>query len=149
MNIGKALTLTIVVLILIQFVPQPSHENPPVTGTPEWDTPRTEELFTRTCANCHSNETIWPWYSKIAPLSWIMNLDVNIGRKKFNVSEWGRHGKNNGDEAAGKLRSGSMPPWFYLPAHPEAKLTDAEKAELVNGLVATFGDEEAEHEQAH
>lgn len=147
MNIGKIVTLAIVVLILIQFVPMPSHQNPPVTGTPQWDSPRTEALFKRACANCHSNETVWPWYSSIAPLSWIINLDVKVGRSKFNVSEWGRPGKNDGDEAAGELRKGKMPPWFYMPAHPEAKLTAAEKDELVKGLAATFGDEDAKKEQ--
>jgi hypothetical protein len=147
MKIGKVLTVVLVVLILIQLIPGPSHQNPPVTGTPKWDSPRTEELFKRTCANCHSNETVWPWYSTIAPLSWIINLDINVGRSKFNVSEWGRPGKNDGDEAAGELRKGKMPPWFYMPAHPEAKLTAAEKDELVKGLVATFGDEEAEKEK--
>ncbi|WP_167599221.1 heme-binding domain-containing protein [Chlorobaculum sp. 24CR] len=147
MKIGKALTVILVVLILIQLIPGPSHENPPVTGTPQWDSPRTAELFKRACANCHSNETVWPWYSTVAPLSWIINLDVSVGRSKLNVSEWGRTGKNDGDEAAGALRKGKMPPWFYMPAHPEAKLTAAEKDELVNGLVATFGDEEAEKEK--
>ncbi|HHE31642.1 MAG TPA: cytochrome C [Chlorobaculum parvum] len=148
MNIGKALTLAVIVLILIQFVPQPSHENPPITGTPEWDSPRAEELFKRTCANCHSNETVWPWYSNIAPLSWIINFDVKVGRSKFNVSEWGRPGKNEGDDAADELRKGHMPPWFYMPAHPEAKLTDTEKDELVKGLSATFGAEKPEkHEE--
>jgi mono/diheme cytochrome c family protein len=147
MKIGKVLAVVLVVLILIQLIPGPSHENPPVTGTPKWDSPRTEELFKRSCANCHSNETIWPWYSTVAPLSWIINLDVSVGRSKFNVSEWGRSGKNDGDEAAGELRNGKMPPWFYMPAHPEAKLTAAEKDELVKGLAATFGDEDAEKEK--
>jgi mono/diheme cytochrome c family protein len=147
MKIGKALILALVVLILIQFIPGPSHVNPPVTGTPKWDSPRTEELFKRSCANCHSNETVWPWYSTIAPLSWLIDLDVKVGRSKLNVSEWGRPGKNDGDESAGELRKGKMPPWFYMPAHPEAKLTAAEKDELVKGLAATFGDEDAKKEK--
>lgn len=147
MNIGKIVALAVVVLILIQFVPMPNHQNPQVTGTPQWDSPRTEALFKRACANCHSNETVWPWYSSIAPLSWIINLDVKVGRSKFNISEWGRPGKNDGDEAAGELRKDKMPPWFYMPAHPEAKLTAAEKDELVKGLAATFGDEDTKKEQ--
>lgn len=147
MKIGKVLTVVLVVLILIQLIPGPSHVNPPVTGTPQWDSPRTEELFKRTCANCHSNETTWPWYSTIAPLSWLIDLDVKVGRSKLNVSEWGRPGKNDGDEAAGELRHGKMPPWFYMPAHPEAKLTAAEKDELIKGLAATFGDEDAKKEK--
>ena len=144
MKIGKALGVILVVLALIQFLPGRDHVNPPVTGTPKWDTPRTAELFKKACNDCHSNETVWPWYSNVAPVSWLINLDVKVGRSKFNVSEWGRPGKNEGEEAAAEVRNGKMPPWFYLPAHPEAKLTDAEKGELVKGLAATFGDEEAE-----
>jgi len=149
MKIGKAVTVVLVVLVLIQLIPGQDHQNPPITGAPQWDSPRTEELFKRACSNCHSNETVWPWYSSIAPLSWIINLDVKIGRKKFNVSEWGRPGRNEGDEAAAETREGKMPPWFYLPAHPEAKLTTAEKDELVRGFVATFGDKDAEKKETH
>lgn len=147
MKIGKAFAAILVVLVLIQFLPGRDHQNPPVTGTPQWDSPRTAELFKRACNDCHSNETVWPWYSNVAPISWLIDYDVKEGRSKFNVSEWGRPGKNEGEEAAAETRNGKMPPWFYLPAHPEAKLTPAEKEELVKGLVATFGDEEAEKEQ--
>ena len=147
MKIGKALGVIVVVLVLIQFLPGRDHSNPPVTGTPKWDSPRTAELFKRACGNCHSNETVWPGYSNIAPISWLINLDVKVARAKFNVSEWGRQGKNDGDEAAAETRNGKMPPWFYMPTHPEAKLTPAEKDELVKGLAATFGDEEKEKEK--
>lgn len=148
MKIGKALVTLVVVLVLIQFIPfGKDHQNPPVTGTPQWDSPRTEELFNRACKDCHSNETVWPWYSNVAPVSWLLSLDVNIGRSKFNVSEWGREGRNDGDEAAEETRKGKMPPWFYLPAHPEAKLTPAEKDELVKGLAATFGEEKHEEKK--
>jgi hypothetical protein len=145
MKIGKALVGLGAVLVLIQLVPfGKDHKNPPVTGTPQWDSPRTEELFNRACKDCHSNETVWPWYSNVAPVSWLTGLDVKIGRAKFNVSEWGREGTNKGDEAAEETRNGKMPPWFYLPAHPEAKLTPDEKGELVKGLAATFGEEKKE-----
>ena len=148
MTIGKALVGTAAILVLIQLVPfGRDHKNPPVTGTPPWDSPRTKELFDRACRDCHSNETVWPWYSNVAPVSWLTALDVKIGRKKFNVSEWGRQEKNKGDEAAEETREGKMPPWFYLPAHPEAKLTPSEKDELVKGLVATFGEEKKKDEK--
>lgn len=149
MKIGKVLGAVVAVLVLIQLVPfGRDHKNPPVTGEPQWDSPRTKELFDRACLDCHSNETVWPWYSNVAPLSWLLQLDVNIGRSKFNVSEWGREGKNEGEEAAEETRDGKMPPWFYLPAHPEAKLTSAEKDELVKGLAATFGEEGKEKEES-
>lgn len=151
MKTGKALIVIVILLVLIQLIPfGRDHKNPPVTGTPQWDSPRTEKLFNRACKDCHSNQTIWPWYSSIAPVSWLTGIDVKIGRAKFNVSEWGREGKNKGDEAAEETRKGKMPPWFYLPAHPEAKLTTSEKDELVKGLVATFGEEKKEgKEEAH
>jgi len=130
------------VLVAVQFVPfGRDHQNPPVTGEPQWDSPATRELFFRGCRDCHSNETVWPWYSSVAPLSWLAALDVSIGRKKFNVSEWGRPGRNEGDEAAEELRDAKMPPWFYLPSHPEARFTPEEKEALVRGLEATFGTE--------
>lgn len=143
MNKGKLLGGAMLVFAAIQLVPfGRDHQNPPVTGEPSWDSPATKKLFFRACRDCHSNETVWPWYTNIAPASWLAQADVTIGRKKFNVSEWGRTGKNEGDEAAGELRNGSMPPWFYLPAHPEAKLDPAEKEQLIKGLIATFGEKE-------
>jgi len=70
----------------------------------------------RVCKDCHSNETDWPWYTNIAPLSWLAQYDVDEGRSEFNVSEWGR-AKNKGDESASEVREGDMPPWYYLPTH--------------------------------
>jgi len=135
--------------IAIQLVPYGrSHTNPAVAGEPAWDGPRTRELFFRACKDCHSNETVWPWYSYVAPASWLLRHDVNEGREHFNVSEWGRP-KNEGDEAAEMVREGEMPPWFYLPAHPEARLSAGERDELLAGLVATFGDEAADAPHAH
>ncbi|NTW56792.1 MAG: heme-binding domain-containing protein [Chlorobiaceae bacterium] len=148
MKLVKLLVAAAVLLVLIQFVPYgKDHNNPPITGEPKWDSARTKELFSRACKDCHSNETVWPWYSKYAPVSWLLQVDVSIGRKKFNVSEWGRTGRNEGDEAAAEVREGKMPPFFYLPAHPEAKLSPEEKNDLVKGLVATFGDKDAKEEK--
>jgi hypothetical protein len=131
--------------LAIQLVPYGrSHTNPEVEREPDWDDPRTRQLFFRVCKDCHSNQTDWPWYSFVAPASWLVQHDVDEGRSHFNVSEWGRK-KNHGDEAADLLRKGEMPPWFYLPAHPEARLSAEERAELVAGLVATFGEEGDDH----
>jgi mono/diheme cytochrome c family protein len=125
---------------LIQLIPYGrDHTNPEAKREPAWDDPATRELFFRTCRDCHSNETQWPWYSSVAPASWLVQRDVEEGRSHFNVSEWGR-AKNHGDEAAKEVRDGEMPPWFYLPAHPEARLTETERKELVEGLIATFGE---------
>jgi mono/diheme cytochrome c family protein len=131
----------IAILALIQLVPYgKDHRNPPVVNEPAWDAPRTRTLFFSTCRDCHSNETVWPWYASVAPASWLVYYDVHEGRSMFNVSRWGQ-GKQEGDEAAGMIRKGEMPPWFYLPAHPEARLSESDKQDLLRGLVATFGDE--------
>lgn len=140
--IGKAIVGLIVVLVGIQFVPYgKNHTNPPVVSEPKWDSPKTKELFTKACANCHSNETVYPWYSDIAPISWLITSDIDEGREHFNVSMWGAQKKNKGDEAAEEVEGGDMPPWFYLPTHPEARLTDAQTKELIDGLEKTFGRE--------
>jgi hypothetical protein len=132
------LVLVFVVGIAIQFIPYGHNTtNPPITGEPKWDSPRTRELFFRVCRDCHSNETKWPWYSTIAPSSWLTAHDVEEGRAAFNVSAW----QGEGDEASMLYSSGRMPPWFYMPLHPEANLSASERMELIKGLAATFGGE--------
>ena len=115
-----------------------SYTNPPVVAEPVWDSPRTRELFMRTCGDCHSNETSWPWYSRVFPASLLVAHDVNEGRATFNVSEWGVR-DNNSSEAAEIFLEGEMPPAQFLLMHPEARLTPAEKQELIQGLMSTFG----------
>src|ERR1700727_3220150 len=79
----------IVVFGLMQLVPYGrTHENPPMTEEPPWDSPRTRELAVRACFNCHSNETRWPWYANVAPMSWVVELDVANARETINFSEW-------------------------------------------------------------
>ena len=148
MKVVKFLAGAVIALVAIQFVPYGrDHKNPAVTGEPKWDSPRTHELFNRSCKDCHSNETVWPWYSSYAPVSWLTTLDVTFGRKVFNVSEWGRQEKNEGDRAAAEVRKGKMPLFIYLPAHPEAKLNAVEKKELIDGIVATFGDKKSKNKE--
>lgn len=129
--------------VLVQLVPYGrAHTNPPVQVRPAWVDPDTQALFKRACADCHSNETRWPWYSNVAPVSWLVQRHVQEGRQKFNVNVPG-FGRD-ADEAAGQVRRGKMPEPTYLPLHPEARLTDAERQQLIRGLAATFGDEERE-----
>lgn len=133
-----------VLFVLIQLVPYGrDHTNPPVVQGPAWDSPQTEMLARRACFDCHSNETKWLWYHNIAPISWGVQRDVQEARAHMNFSEWHLE-QDNADEAADKVRDGEMPPFLYLLAHPEAKLSAAEKAALIRGLSATFGDDEAE-----
>lgn len=132
------------VALVLQIIPLGAERsNPPVVAEPTWDAPRTRELFFRGCADCHSNETHWPWYSKVAPVSWLVTKDVREGREHFNVSEWNRP-QDDAEDAAEEFGEGEMPPWFYLPTHPRARFSDAERAELVAGLRATFGEDRDE-----
>jgi mono/diheme cytochrome c family protein len=136
-----ALGALLVLLLAMQLVPYGrNHTNPPVVAEPAWDSPESRALFVRACADCHSNQTAWPWYSNIAPVSWLLAHDVEEGRAKFNVSMWGQQ-RNEGDEAAETVSEGEMPLKIYLPTHPEARLTPAEREQLIAGLTATFGGE--------
>ena len=132
--------------LAIQLIPYGrNHANPEVKTEPDWDGARTRELFYRGCKDCHSNETSWPWYSSVAPASWLVQRDIDEGRSHFNVSEWDRD-ENHGDEAAERVREAEMPPWFYLPVHPEAQLSERERQQLIAGLAATFPKEESDHD---
>jgi len=147
MSKGKIILGIAVVAVLIQFIPYgKDYTNPPVVSEPQWDSMQTKVLFDKACANCHSNKTTYPWYSKVAPISWLVAFDVEEGREHFNVSMWGAQKKNKGDEAAEEVEDGEMPPFYYLPTHPEAKLTQAETQQLILGLEKTFGSEE-EHDK--
>jgi hypothetical protein len=134
----SALGGIVVVVVALQLIPYGhNHTNPPVQTEPQWNSPRTQELFVRACADCHSNESIWPWYSNIAPVSWLVQHDVDEGREKFNISVAGR----GRDEAAEKVAGGEMPLAIYTLLHPAANLSASEKQELIQGLQATFGGE--------
>ena len=129
------------VLLAIQLIPYGrAHDNPPVTGTVQWDSPRTEELARRACYDCHSNETEWPWYSNVAPISWLVQTDVDEGRSALNFSEWNRP-QEEAHEAAETARENEMPLWYYTITHRDAALSDAEKQELVRGFIASLGAE--------
>lgn len=132
---------TVVVLLLIQLVPYGrSHSNPPVTGEPVWASPETRALMVDACYGCHSNEVEWPWYSNVAPISWVVTFHVDEGREKVNYSEFATN-QHGADETLEVILEGEMPPAFYTAfgLHPEARLTDTEINQLVAGLRNTPG----------
>jgi hypothetical protein len=127
--------------LAVQLVPYGrSHTNPPVQAEPAWSSPDVRTLAARACFDCHSNETRWPWYSNVAPASWLVQRDVDRGRARLNYSEWNRP-QSEADDSAEAVAKGEMPPWFYLPLHPDARLSPGERARLIEGLAATFGGE--------
>jgi hypothetical protein len=129
-------------LFAIQLVPYGRDHAPPPAGVRvAWDAPRTEELARRACFDCHSNETRWPWYASIAPISWRIQTDVNLARRKldFTAFDAGDAGMAEAaGEAAETVTRGDMPPQDYVLMHPEAQLRGVDKQALVAGLEATF-----------
>jgi len=124
-------------LLLIQLVPYRVH-NPPVTGEPTWDSPRTEELARAACFDCHSNEVRTPWYGHVAPVAWVVRHHVDEGRSELNFSEMDKPQKE-AHEAGEEVDEGEMPPGYYRLAHSAARLGDAELQQLARGLDATLG----------
>ena len=134
-RIAKWFFVILVVLFLaIQFV-RPARTNPAVdesqtifarTQMP----PQVAAIFNRSCVDCHSNKTVWPWYTNVAPISWFITGHVNDGRQMMNLSEWGRMDQ---DRQSKKLRQmcdevtdGAMPLSSYTPLHPGSKLSPAD-----------------------
>lgn len=131
--------IIVVGFIAIQFVPV-ERDNPPVISEPNWDSPQTRALAQRACFDCHSNETVWPWYSYIAPISWMISRHVEDGRAVLNFSDWDnvRGEARDPEEIAEVIYEGYMPLPNYVRLHPSADLTQAEREQLVRGLQATL-----------
>ncbi len=124
--------------ILMQIMPYHyAPTNPPVVATPQWDSPRTAELAARSCNNCHSNQTQWPWYSYLAPASWEIHRTVQQGRAVMNFSDW-KPLRIDAQRAAGAVYIHYMPLKRYLLLDPSADLTDQEAIELSEGLRKTI-----------
>jgi len=126
---------------LLQAVPYGrTHENPPVTGEPRWADAETRDLAVRACYDCHSNETAYPWYSNVAPVSWLTQNHIDEGRSKLNFSEFATD-PGEAHEAIEVIENGEMPPGYYtwFGLHSTSKLTDDETLRLIAGLQATPG----------
>jgi hypothetical protein len=136
--IVRIVLLLVALVLLAQVVPYGrSHTNPRVTAEPRWDSPRTRSLAAAACFDCHSNLTKWPWYSNVAPVSWLLYNDVKGGREHVNFSEWNQPQDEAGD-VVDAVVEGSMPPWYYTIMHPGARLSSSEKSALERGLRATL-----------
>ena len=123
----RALLVGLGVLVAIQLVPV-SRDNGPGTVDAVEAPPEVKTLLRRVCANCHSGATEWPWYSRVAPVSWLVAHDVHEGREHLNFSKWTEYTpKDRAKKRAGisdLVQGREMPLWYYLPMHSEAKLTD-------------------------
>ena len=137
-----ALAWLLGVFALVQLVPYGrTHSNPPVIEEPRWDSPHTRELAVRACFNCHSNQTRWPWYANLAPVSWVVQFDVETARSVINFSEW-NHSYDLAPASGLSVMTDNMPTLKYRMAHPEASLTEQEKRDLARGLDAMLSTRE-------
>ena len=145
---NKTLKASVLVLagaaIAIQFI-QPDRVNPPADPTTSFETlakpsPKTVALVQRACKDCHSNQTVWPWYSRVAPASWLVASDVQEGRAHLNLSEWNRLGPEMSmlklRAMCAEVKDGEMPLWQYRLIHRDASLTATDVGELCTGLGA-------------
>ena len=134
-RIAKWLVISLAVLFLAIQLVRPARTNPAVDESQTifaraQMTPPVAAIFNRSCVDCHSNKTVWPWYTNIAPLSWFIIDHVNEGRRNMNLSEWG---KLQVDRQSKKLQQicdevtdGGMPLSTYTPLHPGSKPTPAD-----------------------
>ncbi len=134
MNINplRVIAVLVIVFVGIQLIPVPMN-NPPVEEEIAVSS-EVKAILKRACYDCHSHETVWPWYSRVAPASWLLAWDVHEGREELNFSTWNRYGPKKRakivKEIWEEVQEGEMPPWFYLPLHPEARLSDQEHSVL-------------------
>ncbi len=135
----KILIALVVLFALAQLVPQKVFptSNPPVNPANDVQarahslTPAVARILERSCYDCHSNRTTWPWYSKVAPVAWLVSNDVTEGRREVNFSDWAQYDTKRAgrklQEICGQVERGDMPLWYYLPMHPGAKPSVADR----------------------
>src|SRR5947207_12998934 len=132
------LLVGVVCLVIAQFF-GPEKTNPASDSTQAIEThlqvtPQVAAILDRSCIDCHSNKTRWPWYSNVAPVSWFVIGHVNEGRQNLNFSEWGRYTKSDVDGLLKRMcrdvKSGLMSLSSYTPSHPDSTLA----AEYVNWM---------------
>ncbi len=131
----RGVVILLVFLVVAQFVPikrdnpqlDQSHSIYAKEKVPE----QVKSVFEGSCANCHSDLTVWPWYSYVAPVSWMIASDVHDARKKMNFSVWADYPSNKREEKleniCEQLTNGDMPDFKYLLVHRNARVTPAER----------------------
>jgi len=135
----KTTFFVLIILILAIQAVRPRRSNPPIEPAREITAlhPANQNIsamLERSCNDCHSNRTVWPWYSNVAPASWLVARDVNNGRDALNLSEWGTYNKEKRQELAGKIceeaKDREMPLLQYNLVHPQARLSSADAATM-------------------
>ena len=137
-NIPKAVKTVVFAFVAVLFVAQAiriDRTNPPVYSEIKAD-PAIMPVLRRVCYNCHSNETEWPWYAGLAPVSWLVGSDVHEGRQHLNFSEWGSYNPEKQlsklDDIRDQIRQGDMPLWYYALMHPKARIKQNEREKILS-----------------
>ncbi len=130
----KGALVLVAAVVVAQFI-RIEKTNPPV-GSDVVADPAVKALLKKACYDCHSNETVWPWYSSVAPVSWLIGSDVNEGRQNLNFSEWGSYPdqirRHKLEDIGEEVQSEGMPPWYYAIMHSAARLDAEERARIKN-----------------
>jgi Haem-binding domain len=131
-RVKKLVFFLVVLAVVIQFLP-PKPTNPPVDKSKTLEVhlqvpPQVDAILNRSCKDCHSNRTVWPWYAHVAPFSWVVVDDVNRARVHFNLSDWTVPGdppqmSRRLDLMCKETQQGFMPPITYWMVHRKAKLS--------------------------
>jgi heme-binding protein len=133
------------VFVMAQFI-RPAKTNPTADPSLAIEShvqvdPNVSAIFDRSCADCHSNKTRWPWYSHVAPVSWFVIDHVNEGRKELNLSEWGQYDRrrqlNKLRQICREVTNGAMPLGSYTPMHAGSSLTPNDVKTLCDWTDAT------------
>ena len=147
-KITKWVVIIVAGLFVLLQLKRPARTNPASESSQSIEahvqmTPQVKDILDRSCRDCHSNKTDWPWYTNVAPLSWWITDHVNQGRTSLNLSEWGKLDKERQDkklrQICDEVDDGAMPFPSYLPMHPKAKLSEQDKKILCDWTAAERG----------
>lgn len=132
---AKRVFWILVVLLVVAQIVRPTMSNPPIDPKSEISASvavpaEVSAILSRSCNDCHSNRTVWPWYSNVAPVSWLVAYDVREGRSTLNFSEWGARNPEKNREMLGEIckevTEKEMPGSIYPLMHPGTRLSDAD-----------------------
>jgi len=136
----RILQVLVLLFVVIQFIPSDRPEviaDNPSDFLKNNEVPESiESILRESCYDCHSNETVYPWYAYVAPVSFLVSKDTREGRDELNFSYWEDLDKIEKaemlDEISEEVEEGEMPMKIYPLTHPDAKLSDADRAEIVS-----------------
>ena len=136
LRVFKWVVMVVACLLVIAQFKRPAKTNPPIDSSLALEAhvqvdPKIAAILDRSCNDCHSNKTRWPWYANVAPASWFVIGHVDEARRDLNFSEWGKYSRDDQRGHLGQLcelvTEGWMPLSSYTPLHPNAKLSDEDQ----------------------